>query len=454
MYTNPLPVDETAQSPEFNKLLKQYRVSLQIFEQPKAKFKPEDILNLLTCRDQVQVFMAERSLLSSQQLLHLADLDCYLKKYEVLIATHLDLEAWQQLVNPPQTSWWWFLKAPEPRHWWNEYDWLFNTGTLVVLTISASLITDTATRLFSGGIDLGSTLVISGQSLLALLAGGGALTQAGRQTYERILSRLQINKRYWQEASFSFALILVLCLAGIHSALPGFAETANQNGEVHYNNGKLDSARKDFNRAIALKPDFPEAHFNLARVYEDLQQVEEAKAQYQLVVTQKELVNCNAANAEHCNDLMIWLQAHNNLAELDIVDEDYGKAAPLLQAGLRKLEQQENVETPEAKRLKYNLLKNLGWARLNQEFFTEAEKHLQQAARIEPNAPDPFCMLAKLSEAKNENQKALPLWKKCLTKAQQNPIVLETQPEVNQWVAQAQERLSAARDTQNEKAKA
>lgn len=453
MYTNPLPVDEPAQSPEFNKLLKQYRVSLQIFERPKAKFKPEEILNLLTCRDQVQALMAERSLLSSQQLLHLADLDCYLKKYEVLIATHLDLEAWQQLINPPPTSWWWFLRVPEPRHWWNEYDWLFNTGTLIVLTISASLITDTATRLFSGGIDLGSTLVISGQSLLALLAGGGALTQAGRQAYERILSRLRINKRYWQEASFTFALILVLCLAGIHAALPGFAETANLNGAAHYQNGKLDSARKDFNRAIALKPDFPEAHFNLALVYEDLLRVEEAKAQYQLVVTQKELVNCNAANTAYCDDLVIWLRAHNNLAELNIVDENYGEAAPLLQAGLRKLEQKGNGETPEAKRLKYNLLKNLGWARLNQEFLTEAEKHLQQAARIEPNAPDPFCMLAKLSEAKNEAQQALPAWKKCLTKAQQNPIVLETQPEVNQWVAEAQERLTTVENKRKENAK-
>ncbi|ABW27594.1 tetratricopeptide repeat protein [Acaryochloris marina] len=454
MHTHSLTVDEPAQSPEFNKLLNQYRVSLQIFDRPKGKFKPEEILNLLTCRDQIQALMTERSLLSSQQLLRLADLDCYLKKYEVLIATHLDLEAWQQLVNPPHTSWWWFLRAPEPRHWWNEYDWLFNAGTLVILTISASLITDTATRLFSGGIDLGSTLMISGQSLLALLAGGGALTQAGRQAYERLLCRIRINKRYWQEASFTFALILVLSLAGIHSALPGFAETANQNGEAHYQNGKLDSARKDFKRAIALKQDFPKAHFNLALVHEDLQQLEKAKAQYQLVVTQKDLVNCNAANADHCDDLMIWLQAHNNLAELDIVDEEYGKAAPLLQAGLRKLEQQGNKETPEGKQLKYSLLKNLGWARLKQKFFSKAEHHLQQAAQMEPNAPDPFCMLAKVSEAKNEQQKALPDWKKCLTKAQQNPIVLETQPEVNQWVAEAQERLSTARDATQENAKA
>ncbi|WP_299411227.1 tetratricopeptide repeat protein [Acaryochloris sp. IP29b_bin.148] len=442
MYTESLPIEEPAQSPAFNQLLNQYRANLHLFDRPQAKFKPEEILNLLTCRDQIQVFMAERTVLSCQQLLQLADLDCYLKKYEVLIATHLDLAAWQQLMNPPQTSWWWFLKAPEPRHWWNEYDWLFNTGTLIVLTISASLITDTATRLFSGGIDLGSTLVISGQSLLALLAGGGALTQAGRKAYERILGRLRINKRYWQEASFTFALILVLCLLGIHSALPGFAETANVNGVVHYQNGKLDSARKDFNRAIALKPDFPEAHFNLARVYEDLQQMEEAKAEYQLVVTQKELVDCNAANAKHCDDLMIWLQAHNNLAELDILDEEYGEAAPLLQAGLRKLEQQEKMETPETKQLQYNLLKNLGWARLNQEFFSEAETYLQKAARMEPQAPDSFCMLAKLSEAKGEKQKALPDWKKCLTKAQQNPMMLETQPEVNQWAALAQERLA------------
>ncbi|UJB71392.1 tetratricopeptide repeat protein [Acaryochloris sp. 'Moss Beach'] len=454
MYTNTVPIDEPAQLSEFNMLLNQYRISLQIFDRPKAKFKPEEILNLLTCRDQIQVHMTERSLLSSQQLLRLADLDCYLKKYEVLIATHLDLEAWQQLVHPPRTSWWWFLRAPEPRHWWNEYDWLFNAGTLVVLTISASLITDTATRLFSGGIDLGSTLVISGQSLLALLAGGGALTQAGRQAYERLLSRLRINKHYWQEASFTFALLLVLSLAGIHSALPGFAEMANQNGEAHYQNGKLDSARKDFSRAIALKQDFPKAHFNLALVHEDLQQLEDAKAQYQLVVTQKDLVNCNAANADHCDDLMIWLQAHNNLAELDIVDEEYGKAAPLLQAGLRKLEQQGNEVTPKSKQLKYNLLKNLGWARLNQTFFSEAENYLKQAARMEPKAPDSFCMLAKLSEAKNEKQKALPDWKKCLIKAQKNPIVLETQPEVNQWVAEAQERLSATRDAKQENAKA
>ncbi len=441
MYTKPLSLEESTQSPAFEKLVDQYHVTLRVFDRGNSGFTSGEILNILTHRDQIQVFLSERSLLSSQQLLHLADLDCYLKKYEVIIATHLDLEAWRQLINPPQTSWWWFLKAPEPRHWWNEYDWLFNTGTLIVLTISASLITDTATRLFAGGIDLGSTLVISGQSLLALLAGGGALTHAGRQAYERILYRLQVNKRYWQEASFAFALILAICLGAIHTALPRFADNANVSGEIHYKNGKLDSARKDFHRAIALKPDFPKAHFNLALVHEDLQQTEEAKAEYQMVVTQKELINCNSANADLCKDLMIWLQAHNNLAELDIIDEEYGEAAPLLRAGLRKLEQQKVMAGPEVKSLQHDLLKNLGWARLNQNFLTESEDLLRQATILEPNTPDSFCMLAKLSDAKKQEEKALTAWRKCLDLANQNPIVLETQPEINQWAALAHERL-------------
>jgi tetratricopeptide (TPR) repeat protein len=424
----------------FNDRLDRYQQLLKKLAQPVLT--EVEIAEVLMYRDQLQAAMADRHALNSAHLIRIAELDHVLKKHEDVIARHLDLEVWRRLMNPPETAWWWFLQRPEPRQWWNEFDGLFNAGTLMALTISASLITDTATRLLTGGIDLGATLLISGQSLLALIAGGGALTQAGQEAYRRILERLTLNKRYWQEASFGFALILTLSLAGVHAMLPQFAESVHHSGADRLSVGKLDSARKHFQRAIALKPNYVEAHFNLAQVYEALQQTDQAKAEYQLVVRQK-IEACQPADRENC-DLSIWLQAHNNLARLDILDKKYNIAAPLLQAGLRQLSQQPVESNSEAQRLKYELLKNLGWARLNQSFFNEAENFLQDAIQTDSQTPDAFCLLAKLYDAQKAETRALTAWDQCLVLANRNPVVLETQPEVNEWAAMAQEKLSTS----------
>ena len=415
-----------------------------MLKNPQSPSVPQDILNTLMQRDRLQAALDDRQAISAEQLIQLADLDTRLRAQADKIAACLEVKTWRQTIEPAETAWWWFLEATPPKRWWNRYDWLLNTGTIVSLTISASLITDMASRLFAGGIDVGSTLVIAGQSLLTLLAGGGALTAAGRKAYERILRSLNLNQYYWQEVSLGAAFVLTLILVGVHGSLPQLALRVNRSGEENYQLGKLALAQKDYEKAIALKPSYSEAYFNLGQVYEDLQDFQQAKKQYQWVVNSTPEV-CEQNTEAVCGDL-IWLLTHNNLARLYILENNYEASAPLLQRALRQLEQAQIETDAETQRLKYDLLKNLGWVRLNQKFYIDATNYLKQAIHLDAQSPDAYCLYAQLLDETAQPQAARTEWEKCLTQAYQEPIALETQPEVNKWAAIAQEKLSSSEE--------
>lgn len=427
----------------FNTLVDEYRSALELWERSDPSVSWPEILAVLMLRDRLQETLATQDEVNLEHLVQLVDLDSRLKAQQGEIAAHPEYETYRQLLNPSETAWWWFFQVPEPKKWWSEIRLAVQRGDFGGTNHCCQPDHGYGDPFIHGGVDLGATLAVSGQSVLALLAGGGALTQAGRKAYGRVLESLKVDKRHWQETSFGLAVVLTLGLGGVHAALPHLAQWVNRGGEVHYRLGQLDSARKDFQRAVALKPDYGKAHFNLGLVYEDLQQVDQAKVEYQLVVTQL-IADCNPQVAKNCG-VLTWLQAHNNLARLNILAQDYGVAVPLLQAGLRKLQEPMVESNPNAKHLKYDLLKNLGWARLNQEFYSEAENLLLEAIDAEAQ-PDAFCLMAQLNESQKDETMALENWEQCLVLANQDPSVLETQSEVNQWAATAQERLSASAD--------
>jgi tetratricopeptide (TPR) repeat protein len=211
-------------------------------------------------------------------------------------------------------------------------------------------------------------------------------------------------------------------------ALPSVSKIYNSNGLKNYRKGDLGAAEKDYQRAISLDEDNIEAHFNLGNLYEDWLEFEKAKKQYQVVVADG------------------LPQAYNNLGRLYIQEKKYPQAAVLLVQGLVLAE--EKNSTPE---IKYSLFKNLGWARLQQGRYEEAQQTLQAAIGIArnpdaknyiPNPGPAHCLLAQALE-KLKQPTALEQWQQC------SQFGSRLNADEDTWLHLAQEKLQALRVRQS-----
>ena len=185
----------------------------------------------------------------------------------------------------------------------------------------------------------------------------------------------------------------------------------NERGLEKYIAGEWAIAQSKFERAIGLNPDDAEAHYNLGRLYEKLQDLDQAKAQYRLALR---------------GGLDV---AYNALARLSIQNKKYPEAVSLLLKGLE-------IVPKEDDQVRYALLKNLGWARLKQQRYAEAESNLREAIRLDQKRASAHCLLAQvLEERKGAPKSALKEWEICLRYA--NPRY----PEEDIWIGMAQERI-------------
>ncbi|MDJ0660936.1 MAG: tetratricopeptide repeat protein [Crocosphaera sp.] len=158
-----------------------------------------------------------------------------------------------------------------------------------------------------------------------------------------------------------------------------------------------------------------EAYYYLGNSYEQLQELDKARSAYQVAV------------------LGNLTQAFNNLAHLYIVeDEDYSAAAALLMQGL-----QQNIDNDQIRAI---LLKNLGWARLGQKRYSEAQGNLEEAIHLNDQQASPHCLLAQVLEAQGKKAIALTHWQNCSDYANgQNS-------DEDRWFGLAQQRLNSVRD--------
>lgn len=267
-------------------------------------------LEALLARDAVQIVLDEAKMLSSQSLLRLHQLDDRLKqqlddRFKTQKQPHLSKQAiknrrelyqtiahWRELRNPPDASWWWQLEPPalfpllEKRWGWlDRLDWFWTFLTLFFLTVSVTFILNTLNRILAGGIEAQGIFAVVLQTVLTLAGGIAALTQQGRQTLAALLMRCRIPQHHWQKFSALVALLFLLIVIGIHQLyLPWLAADLYRQGTAHYSDGRLDSALSSYQQSIALRPDYAAAHYHLGLLYENVQKLDEAITQYQLVV--------------------------------------------------------------------------------------------------------------------------------------------------------------------------
>lgn len=167
-------------------------------------------------------------------------------------------------------------------------------------------------------------------------------------------------------------------------------------------------AQVNFDRALAFKPNYPEAAYHLGRNYELMGDFKQARTAYERARRGK------------------LPEAYNNLARLDIMEGKPDRAIPWLKEGLT-LTQDETI--------RYALFKNLGWASLNQKQYTSARTDLETAIALKPNRSSAYCLLAQLEEAQGRWNEAIDHWTLCRKFASRAHV------DEKRWLQLAEERL-------------
>ncbi|NEQ87557.1 MAG: tetratricopeptide repeat protein [Moorea sp. SIO2I5] len=374
----------------------------------------EIVLEVLTARDTVQTELSNQSQIPTGSLIKVNDLDNRLKKETNKITTVVDLTEWHSILNPKVDAWWWFFKPP--KHRWDYLDWLWKILTVVFLTSSLSLTVDISSRFLSGGPDTLGAFVTATQSVLTLLAGRSALTKPGQESIKRALTRLNIPKYFWEEVSCGIAFSLFIISVTFRLSLPQIAVIYKNIGDRYtFDNDtpQLAAAISSYKRALILNPDYVEPHYKLGLVYEEIQEYQKALAEYKIAVQ---------------DDFEV---AYTNLVRLYIIDKKYYQASSLLLRGLYLTENTDNEQ------VKYYLLKNLGWARLKQNRYAEAKRHLEDAITLDNTNAPAYCLLAQVLEEAGDKNTAIIMnnWRYCLGYSSRYNI------DEDKWIDQARERL-------------
>lgn len=219
------------------------------------------------------------------------------------------------------------------------------------------------------------------------------------------------GRTYMRYMKSGLPLLLALGVYGVWFSLSWLA---NWYGAKSYLAGQLPQAELSYKIALKLNPLSGATFYNQGVVYEDRQNYQQAHTQYQKAME------------------LGLVAAYNNQARLYLSDKKYDTAVVLLQIGLP-------LAKHEDKRIKYSMLKNLGWGRLGQGRLAEAELNLTQAIELQGNLSSAYCLLAQVLEQQGEKQKALKEWENCLRYAHQ-PQTLEE----DKWMDQARQKLSIA----------
>jgi tetratricopeptide (TPR) repeat protein len=415
--------------------LERYELALDFLEKPEAEEETsvaERVLEVLLARHSVQAALEDSKSVLTSTILRLDEQDSRLKACKGKIHRISQLSSWRSLINPPQEAWYWYLEPPALFTWLEKshplldrFDWLWKFLTLVALAISITFILNTLQRVLAGGLDATGIFAVMAQTIL-VLAGGSTLTQQGREALESVLALVRIPKYYWQELSTGLSILFLGIVICIHSFyLPQLATNFYQNGIKQYASGQIGSAMSAYQQAIALRPDYTEAHYALGLLYERLQQADKAIKEYQQVIQ---------SDSETLN-LLTQLKTRNSLGRLYILNKKYSDAWIALEEGLsliKELTQSDQDILYE----KYNLLKNLGWLRLQEKHYIDADAFLQQAIELNSERASAYCLQAQVLEGTNREKEAVSFWENCIR------YTVSSNPDDAMRAATAREKLA------------
>ncbi|MEM6502427.1 MAG: hypothetical protein AAF685_11380 [Cyanobacteria bacterium P01_C01_bin.89] len=427
----------------FGYLFDNYRYALKDIEPPRQFVTAAKVLAVLQARDELEEALRSHydsggDKPSDVQLWELLELDDRLRNCAGVLYDAAPLDEWRQTLRPDESAWWWYLRRPI--HRLDRYDWLWSALSIVPLTATVSLLVDMSSRLADGEFLVGSFAVVI-QSVLTLLTASSVLTETGRKAMKVVFDSLRIPSYFRQEMKLLLSVMVFGLTLTVHSMLPAWSnyyldlgkqelvgplqqETTEQiaTSDVPLNTGaNLANARFFFERAIAIDSKNIEAYYFLGRVYEEMKDLKKARANYQLALAQN------------------FVHAYNALAYIYIREEDLDKAYDLLQEGIRRADQQSipdknqsagtdagdaSISDVDAE-LIYSLNKNLGWVRLLQGNYEDAEIVLDDAIvayeALQQESPETaklvggvaYCLFADSLDKQERQPEARPFWQQC-----------------------------------------
>jgi tetratricopeptide (TPR) repeat protein len=393
---------------ELTNCFKRYAEELTALERAGRNADDAQVLRLLLARDALQSSLDPNRQEMPNSALQLVNLDSRLKKMAGVIARTVDLKEWTNSLKPPAQSWWWSFDAP--RDALARFNWLWGGITALAVTFSISFTIDISSRFIKGTPDTTGTFALVIQGLIMALSTGGVATKVGRETVDKALEYLKIPSSFWNVTKAMLAVVVFLAIAGFHLSMPLIAVLYNNIALDKQQKGQITSALAYYKRAVALYPDYPAAHYNQGLLMEDLQDYKTAMLEYRLAMQ-------GGLDA-----------AYNNLARLNIINKAYSDAATLLISGL---------EIVKDDRVKYDMLKNLAWARVSQSRFSEAETNARSAIDLDNSRAPGYCLLAQALEGSGDIQAALQPWNDCLKYANAH------NPDEDNWIGMARQRLEA-----------
>ncbi|AFY83825.1 serine/threonine-protein kinase [Oscillatoria acuminata] len=216
----------------------------------------------------------------------------------------------------------------------------------------------------------------------------------------------------------SAALFLLILLGIVGSFSPYFAMGLNDKGLEYYNSSRLSKAKFYYSLSLILNSKYHKSHYNLGLVYDDFQDFGRARYHYKIAIDQGNF------------------SAYNNLARIEIIEQNCSLAIPLLEQGKAR----DNRPSRQ-----YSFHKNLGWAQLcqwrqsaapNPSFLEKAEHHLAEAIAQDDSTASAHCLLAQVWESRGDSGAALPHWTNCRDRPFNH-----SSPEEKAWNTLAQERL-------------
>lgn len=392
--------------------LDQYKTAVEELENlqkgsPDAKAR---ILEALVSRDRLESEMDAQKGVDQAWIQDLfaidsqvEELDKRLEKNGPMIASVVNLEKWRGYFKPSDNAWWWNFEPPPES--WDRFDWVWSAVTLVVLALAASFMLD-----IYRAVSMESASVASTFSMIAQLAGlaaigSGAISQRGHKVVRKILFSLNISPRYFAEATFLAALVLLGIVYLFDISLDDYFF---EKGQAAYAQGALSDAEKAFLQGLKASPDNAQYFFHLGQVYESLGNLDKAIDNYRQA----------AENG-------IWHALGGmGRAFINRVNPVTEKADPALGEAYLLLclerAQTQNADEP----ILYSLNRDIAWALLKQNKLDRAEAYLEDAlmldAHLEGDIPGRgmgYCFMGEVQRQKGNVKRANAMWRKCLKNA-------------------------------------
>jgi len=368
-----------------------YSQAIRHLSKAQRPWPPSDVLQCLLLRDAIARRYATGELFDGREAEEILAADAALSELAPRFAEIDEIATWRERFSPPPSAWWWHCDGRQ--RGLQRLDGLWNSLTLVLVATAISFATDLARRFSFESIDLWGELVVVLSALLAALSGGSILSLSLRKRLNEIFALVKLPVTWRGSFSLLLAAVFFAAVAGIWFQRSPISRHYNDLGALAIQVGRIADAEGALQRAVRLDPSNALAHYNLGSVCEDLFQPERAKTHYLIAFAAGEI------------------RASNNLGRLFLLE---GKPDQAVEVLLRAAEEARDRSDAVEIDTRYDILKNLGWARLEQTRFREARDYLNEAVQIRPEEAVAHCLLGRLYTVWSQPDLARVEWEGCL----------------------------------------